>query len=222
VSAAGRVLLLTGRPGVGKTTVIRAAASRLTGWRIGGFYTEEIRAGGARQGFRLVTFDGRARVMAHVAFHGPLRVGQYGVDVGVIDDVAATALAAAADVHLVDEIGRMECLAPRFVSAMRALLGAGTPVVATVALRGEGFIGEVKRQRGVTLWEVTRANRDAMPAEVAGWLEGGRHDDVAIRGVGGEGVGGHGRPGGRPVAAGGERGAGGLRARQRLEPQEPA
>ena len=39
--AAGGVLLLTGVPGIGKTTVIRRVAGRLKGRRLGGFYTEE-------------------------------------------------------------------------------------------------------------------------------------------------------------------------------------
>ena len=51
---AGGVLLLTGVPGIGKTTVIRRAADRLKGRRLGGFYTEEIREQGDRRGFRLV------------------------------------------------------------------------------------------------------------------------------------------------------------------------
>jgi nucleoside-triphosphatase len=51
----GRTLLLTGRPGVGKTTVIKKVAEAL-GDRAGGFYTEEIRgAEGRRRGFQLVT-----------------------------------------------------------------------------------------------------------------------------------------------------------------------
>ncbi|MDR7439301.1 MAG: nucleoside-triphosphatase, partial [Armatimonadota bacterium] len=43
-------MLLTGRPGVGKTTVVRAVVERLSA-RVGGFYTEEIREAGRRQGF---------------------------------------------------------------------------------------------------------------------------------------------------------------------------
>jgi nucleoside-triphosphatase len=76
----------------------------------------------------------------------------------------------AAELFLVDEIGKMECLSERFIAAMRGLLDSGRVVVATVALRGGGFIAEVKRRRGVTLWEVTRTNRDALPAEVLGWI----------------------------------------------------
>ena len=56
-----RTLLLTGAPGVGKTTVIRRLATCLAGKQLGGFFTEEIREGGERKGFRLSGFAGPPR-----------------------------------------------------------------------------------------------------------------------------------------------------------------
>ncbi len=167
------MLLLTGRPGVGKTTVIRQLAERLAGRHLAGFYTEEIREGGVRRGFRLRTFDGRERLIAHVDFPGRHRVGRYGVDVPALDDVAGSALApdAAVAAYLVDEIGRMECLSPRFVAAVRALLAGGRPLVATVALRGGGLIDEVRRRPDALLREVTRENRDRLPGWIEDWLD---------------------------------------------------
>ncbi len=164
------VLLLTGSPGVGKTTALRTVAAGLGRRRLSGFYTEEIRHRGERRGFRAVTFDGRTATMAHVSVRSPARVGKYGVDVAVVDELARSALAPGGDVYLVDEIGKMECLSQEFVAAMRALLDAGPPVVATVALRGDGLIAEVKRRPDVETWEVTRANRDDIPRRVRGWL----------------------------------------------------
>jgi len=165
-------LLITGPPGVGKTTAIRAVASELAGARLGGFFTEEMRSRGARRGFELVTFDGQRAVMAHVDRRGGPRVGKYGVDAAVLETTARTSLAVdrEIDVYLVDEIGKMECLSPGFVAAMRALLDTGRPVVATIGERGGGFIAEVKRSPDVTLWRLTRDNRDAVPARVLTWL----------------------------------------------------
>lgn len=165
-------LLLTGRPGVGKTTALRRAAAPLTGRRLGGFYTEEIREAGARRGFRAVTLDGWQRDLARVDFPGSPRVGPYGVDVGTVAALVERALRpdAAVDVYLVDEIGKMECLSPRFVAAMRALLDSSRPVIATIALRGGGFIAEVKAREDVEALEVTRANRDELPARILAWV----------------------------------------------------
>jgi nucleoside-triphosphatase len=147
--------------------------------RLGGFFTEEIRVRGERRGFSLVTFDGRHAVMAHVDHDGP-RVGKYGVDVATLETLARSALAGRrrVAVYLVDEIGKMECLSPAFVDSTRALLDAGVPLVATIGQRGGGFIAEVKRRPDVTLWEITRANRDAMPDRVRDWIERARRSGV--------------------------------------------
>jgi nucleoside-triphosphatase len=73
----GRVLLLTGVPGVGKTTVLRRLKGRLTGRRIRGFLTDEIRSQrGNRLGFQLETLDGRTARLAAVGLRSPHRVGR--------------------------------------------------------------------------------------------------------------------------------------------------
>lgn len=165
-------LLLTGRPGIGKTTVLRAAARKLDEYRLLGFYTEEIRTRSVRQGFRLVTFEGEKAIIAHVDLPPP-RVSKYGVDVAAIGRFA-TALRDAPDrsaIYLVDEIGKMECLSAMFVQAITRVLDSGRPFVATVAQRGGGFIEEVKHRREVELWTVTQASRDALPDRIVAWVQ---------------------------------------------------
>lgn len=165
-------ILLTGHPGVGKTTVIARVVEGLAGRALSGFTTREIRAGGERRGFRLETFDGKSAILAHVSLRSLDRVGRYGVDLAALDAIVEEALdPAAADVYIVDEIGRMECLSEKFVSAAEALLDSGKPVVATVALRGAGFIERVKRRPDVELWQVSRGNRDSLAERILARLE---------------------------------------------------
>ena len=172
--AAARILLLTGVPGIGKTTIIRQVAERLKDRTIRGFFTEEIREAGERQGFRLVAFDGTEQVIAHVNFPKIRRVGKYGVDVGTIDEAADRLTGDTdADLFLVDEIGKMECLSGRFIMAMHCLLSGPPPIVATIALHGGGFIAEAKDTAGVTIWEVNHANRDTLSEHVLCWLAQG-------------------------------------------------
>jgi nucleoside-triphosphatase len=165
------VLLITGTPGIGKTTVIRRVAEGVKAEGLRGFYTEEIRESGERRGFRLIGFDKSARVIAHVDFPKRQRVGRYGVDVQAIDEAAGLLRPDPdARIYLVDEIGKMECLSERFVAAMRVLVAGSTPIVASIGARGGGFIAEVKRMPGCELWQVTHANRDELPDHILSWL----------------------------------------------------
>jgi nucleoside-triphosphatase len=168
------VLLLTGAPGSGKTTVVRHVAEELRKkkCRIAGFLTTEIREGRERVGFRIETFEGRSTIFAHVSIRSPHRVSRYGVDVAALDEIVDDVLAASrnADVYLIDEIGKMECFSARFVAATKTLLDEGRLVVATVALRGGGFIEEVKRRPDVELLRITRSHRDRVPARILEWI----------------------------------------------------
>jgi nucleoside-triphosphatase len=102
------VLLITGTPGIGKTTVIRRVAEGIEADGLRGFYTEEIRESGERRGFRLVGFDKSARVIAHVDIPKSQRVGKYGVDIQAIDEAAGLLRPDPdARIYLVDEIERL-------------------------------------------------------------------------------------------------------------------
>ncbi len=158
--------LLTGRPGIGKTTAICRLAELLEGRRLAGFTTEEVRVGGRRRGFRIATFDGRHGTLADVDIRGPWRVSRYGVDVEGFERLVCPMLEAVAeaDVVLIDEIGKMECFSQRFCAAVERLADAPVPLVATIAARGSGLIAAMKARDDAALHTLTLANRDAMPA----------------------------------------------------------
>ena len=53
-------ILVTGAPGIGKTTVCNSIAHQL-GSDVVGFYTEEVRFGGKRIGFDIVTLGSESK-----------------------------------------------------------------------------------------------------------------------------------------------------------------
>jgi nucleoside-triphosphatase len=170
----GRTLLVTGRPGVGKTTVIKRVVEAL-GRHAGGFYTEEICGPGGRKGFRLITLDGRKAIMAHVDIRSRHRVGRYGVDVATLDSVGVAAIRAAiesrdATAVVIDEIGKMELFSGEFRGAVLKAMSSGKIVVATVMQKNHDWVSALKAMPHVTVWEITEANRDGMPGRVMQWI----------------------------------------------------
>jgi nucleoside-triphosphatase len=157
-------ILLTGPPQCGKTTVVQKVLARFAG-RAAGFYTREVRELGRRVGFEIVTLDGQVAWLSHVDFSGPHRVGKYGVSLENLHRVGLPALEPAPGVKLivVDEIGKMECLSPRFVAAMERLWVTPVPLIATVAEKGGGYIQRIKEKPDTILLTVTPANRDKLP-----------------------------------------------------------
>jgi len=168
-------LLLTGRPGSGKTTVIQRTLALLHTVRCSGFTTAEIRGRHGRLGFYATTLDGRRIVLAHIGRPGPPRVGAYGVDVAAFEREIVPALDVRrreVELFVVDEIGKMECFSAAFCAAVERLLEDGRPLLGTIALRGPGLIERVRRRPDVELIEVTTTNRATLPAELAKRLRG--------------------------------------------------
>lgn len=161
-------ILLTGKPGVGKTTLVQDLCRRLEKHNPAGFYTAEVRHSGKRQGFELVSLEARRMVLAHTSLAGEAEVGKYKVDVSGLEDFLRelrlddpqTALV------VIDEIGKMECLSGLFIRQVREVLDSPRPLLATVAQKGGGFIREVKQRPDVHLVEITPENRDRLPREL--------------------------------------------------------
>lgn len=168
-----QAFLLTGAPGSGKTTAIRRILERIS-FEAGGFYTEEIRTGGRRKGFRLVTLEGERAVLAHVDIQGAPRISKYGVDVEALERVGVAALRRACaqkPLVVIDEIGPMEMLSQAFREAVVEALESDRVVLGSIVRRGRGFAQAVKSRPEVQVIEIHRSNRDRLVEDLAKQVE---------------------------------------------------
>ncbi len=168
-----QVYLLTGRPGTGKTSLIKQAVAEIAG-KAGGFYTEEIRSQGVRQGFRLVTLDSQSTILAHIEVQSPYRVGKYGVDIDGLDRVGVSALRQAAqqcDLVVIDEIGKMELFSKNFRESVLQIIDSDRRLLGTIMLNSHPWADAIKRRPQVELVLVTRNNYHQVLAGLRQWLK---------------------------------------------------
>lgn len=153
-------ILIAGLPGIGETTLMINLFESLRDFNPVGFYTEEIREKGARKGFELVSLDGRRGLLSHVSIRSPYRIGKYKVDIKGFENFLSSIpiLESPSPFILIDEIGKMECLSDRFKKLLIQVIDSEKMVIATIPLRGEGFIAEIKKRPDVRLFEITEQN----------------------------------------------------------------
>jgi nucleoside-triphosphatase len=155
-------ILLTGHPGVGKTTIIRKIVDKLK-LPAGGFYTEEIRENDLRMGFAVATLSGFKGVLAHRNFKSRYKVGQYAVGVYTLNRIGVKEIEMCLmekKLIVIDEIGKMELLSPQFQAVVEKALNADNPVLGTVTLARHPFAQKIKTRDDVRIIEVTKENRD--------------------------------------------------------------
>ncbi len=177
-----RLVLLTGRPGAGKTTVVSRAILmlRTDGLSVGGIYSKEKRAKGMRVGFEMVDLaTDRHEELASTSSVGP-RMGRYRVNLKGLAEFAApsiTTALTASDVVVCDEVGPMELMSPEFRRAAESLLSTSRPCV--VVVHGEmadPLIDRMKKAPDALLLEVNDETRSGLSKvvyqRVKVWLAG--------------------------------------------------
>jgi nucleoside-triphosphatase len=172
-------ILLSGRPGCGKTTLIKRLVSHLA-QSAGGFYTEEIRDRGRRTrvGFKIVTLDGDEVVFAHVEIKSSVRLGKYRLDLSALEAAGVRAVREAVRKErlvVIDEIGPMEIRSPVFRDTVNEALDSNAPLLATIFARPLSFTDAIKSRPDVTLIEVRPDNRERLVSELAEVLASGQN-----------------------------------------------
>ncbi|XWS33953.1 hypothetical protein CRYUN_Cryun22dG0127000 [Craigia yunnanensis] len=177
----GKCFIVTGPPGVGKTTLIMRLYESLKrsnpNLKLQGFYSQEIRRGGERVGFEVVTLDGRRGRLACTMIPSPEArqwpsVGKYKVDVASFESVVLPELKIREDTDLfiIDEVGKMELYSSYFFPAILNILQSNIPVLATVPIPKFGkdvpAVVRLKNHPGATIFTLDQSNRDAMKEQI--------------------------------------------------------
>lgn len=160
-------IFLTGPPSSGKTTIIKKIVEQLKK-PAKGFYTQEIRADGKRQGFNMVTLDGKEGLLAHRDNESEYNVSRYGVSIENIEQIAVPAIIPDNEnqIIILDEIGKMECFSIKFREFTQKVLDSSNIVIGTITIGGTKFIREVKERNDIKTIEVTENNRNGLPGEI--------------------------------------------------------
>ncbi|NQE05868.1 hypothetical protein C5S32_08355 [ANME-1 cluster archaeon GoMg1] len=163
---------ITGKPRIGKSTIIKAVITRLKAEciAVGGMLTSDIWEGGVRVGFFLEDINtGEIGILAHVHHRqtGPkVKVGKYTVNLTDLDSIGANSIKNALThpdpiIIIVDEIGPMELKSKQFIEAVEEAIESGKSMLVSVHQRSEHeLVKRVKEE--FEMFEVTQENRDEM------------------------------------------------------------
>ncbi len=169
-------ILLTGKPGVGKTTVVKKVVQKLKD-KVIGFWTEDIRDKlNKRTGFKIVTTEGTEGILASkYLFETPYKVGSYYVDVEMFEKVVIPVLEKALKENktvVIDEIGKMELFSKSFISVVEEIFEKKEKILATVPIKDvHPFVKKLKKRKDILLIEVTFSNRNYLPEKIIQLLE---------------------------------------------------
>ncbi len=156
-------IILTGPPGIGKTTLLKKVVKGVQDAY--GFFTEEIREGGRRRGFKLITLSGKECVLAHESFSSPYKVGRYGVNLLEFERIGVNeikeGISKGAPLIVIDEIGKMELLSEEFKDVLLKALDF-SKVVATMGKINHPIVRKIRAREDVEIIEVNRDNRGAL------------------------------------------------------------
>jgi nucleoside-triphosphatase len=168
-----RLLLITGCPGVGKTTLLLkvAEALKVKCYSVGGMISRDVRTAGNRVGFEVTDLNsGNKGWLASVHQERGPQVGRYRVNVDDLNDVGVKAIVEAyekLDVVVVDEVGPMELFSEKFREAVKKAVESKKLFVSTIHWKMSGeLIDSIKKREDAEIHVLTNENRKRVLEEI--------------------------------------------------------
>lgn len=165
---------ITGRPGVGKTTLIERIIESVP-LSAGGIIGKELLVCGHRVGFSLIDVaTGKEGILAHIHQRVGPKIGRYTVNLDTLHEIGIPAIRSAIrsmDLVVIDEFAPMELASPDFVSVVEAALASDKSLmIATHATLDHPLVHRIRQE--LKLFRVKLSNRDRLVDEVSAVLSG--------------------------------------------------
>lgn len=185
-------ILLTGDPGVGKSTLLQKIYSS-SPQIFNGIVAKEIRnKDDDRVGFASDTFAGSSEIVfTHKQFNFPTKVADYSVDISALDKIADML---SSELHLADtnrcillfdEIGWMQTFSEKLKSEIERALDSDVPSIMSIKQDDSvsPWLTKIKQRDDVEIISMSEANRDVALAELNKFIEKHKPSDGVLQKV---------------------------------------
>ncbi len=165
-------IFVSGLPGCGKTNLIKEILKELK-IPARGFFTEEMRKGRERIGFKIVALSGKEGILAHKEFKSPFRVSKYGVNLKDLEEIGVKEIEEGLRgdfLIIVDEVGKMELFSSKFREIILKVLDSKNKVLGTIMLKGNPFCDKIKERKDTKVFYLKRENREKLKKEILWYL----------------------------------------------------
>jgi len=166
---------ITGMPSVGKTQTLLKIIEKIekSGYTIQGMITEPLIEKKKRVGFYVTDWQTREKkIFAHMDFNTKDKVGIYGVDLKILEEIGVPAIEKAiedeeVDIIIIDEIGKMEMLSEKFCEIVTDALDSDKPILVTLHKKSRTpLLQDIRRRDDIRILEVTAVNRNLLPYKI--------------------------------------------------------
>lgn len=156
-------IFLTGKPGSGKTSLIKGLIKEVDG-EAAGFFTPEMRKDGKRIGFKLKDIDtSKEGILASVNIEDGPSVSKYKVNIEDLDDFSKRLKERMddKDIIVIDEMGVMEFYSDEFKDLVEKAINSDKLFIASLHRK----LIDDYRERGKVVW-VTRNSRKDLKEKI--------------------------------------------------------
>jgi len=166
---------ITGMPSVGKTQTLLKIIEKIekSGYMLEGMITEPVIVKKKRVGFYVTDWQTKEKkIFAHIDFDVKDKVGDYGIDLGVLEEIGVPAIEKAiydeeVDIIIIDEVGKMEMLSEKFCEVVADALDSDKPIVVTLHKKSRTpLLQDIRRRDDIRILEVTAVNRNLLPYKI--------------------------------------------------------